>query len=63
MPPKKKKARSEKPEPQQVEVIIKVVHEYKPVEHDNQYKQSHPDEYEWSNFWNDWVPKSYFSGR
>jgi len=39
-----------------VEVIVKVIHEYPRPQHDTQYKQSHPDEYEWSNFWNDWVP-------
>lgn len=41
---------------QPTEVIVKVIHEYKDREPSTQYKQSHPDEYEWSNFWNDWVP-------
>ena len=45
--------RKSKPEP--IEVIVKVVHVYEKPEPDTQYKQSHPDEYEWSNFWNDWV--------
>lgn len=44
---------------QPIEVVVKVVHEYLPApesEPSYQYRQSSED-YEWSSYWNDFVPK------